>query len=161
LEQGVRIGITYTPGVRPGMLVLGGARSTRLDSARTILARDLNHSDAFEMITLPMGDDLVLSIDTPESDTAEGAEDNGAGSFVNFALYAALGADYAVNVRSTVDSVIADSILPDSAVLRSSSPYLTSGGRWANSNCGFRWALRRRQTFAWSSIGRLTSWFVP
>jgi TolB protein len=119
LEQGVRIGITYTPGVRPGMLVLGGARSTRLDSARTILARDLNHSDAFEMITLPMGDDLVLSIDTPESGTAEGADDNGTGSFVNFALYAALGADYAVNVRSTVDSVIADSILPDSAVVDS------------------------------------------
>ena len=25
VEQGVRIGITYAPGVRPGMLVLGGS----------------------------------------------------------------------------------------------------------------------------------------
>ncbi len=111
LEQGVRIGITYTPGVRPGMLVLGGERSVRLDSARAILARDLDYSDGFEMITLPMGDSPVLSIDTPPEFAADG---NGSGPFVNYALYAALGADYAVNVHAVVDSVVADTALSDS-----------------------------------------------
>ena len=43
IDQGVRIGITYAPGVRPGMLVLGGEGSTALDSARTIITRDLEY----------------------------------------------------------------------------------------------------------------------
>ena len=41
VEQGVRVGITYTPGMRPGMLVLGGPARERLDSARAILRSDL------------------------------------------------------------------------------------------------------------------------
>lgn len=99
LERGVRIGITYTPGVRPGMLVLGGPRTPMLDSARAIIGRDLDFGDRFEMITLPMADSLVLSID-------QGA-DTAAAVFVNYPLYAALGADYAVDVRSTADSGVA------------------------------------------------------
>lgn len=99
-EQGVRVGITYTPGVRPGMLVLGGHRDATLDSIRAILARDLDYSDRFEMITLPGGDSLALGIGGSESGTETG------GAFVNYGLYAALGADYAVHVS---DPGLADS----------------------------------------------------
>ena len=55
VEGGVRLGITYTPGMRPGMLVLGGPRTELLDSVRTIIQRDLDFSDQFEVITLPEG----------------------------------------------------------------------------------------------------------
>lgn len=95
LEQGVRVGITYTPGLRPGMLVLGGPRSELLDSVRTIIARDLDFSDRFEMITLPGVDSLTLTV---------GSDPGGGSSFVNYPLYRALGADYAVNVSVGADS---------------------------------------------------------
>ncbi len=95
LEQGVRVGITYTPGLRPGMLVLGGARSELLDSVRTIVARDLDFSDRFEMITLPGADSLALTV---------GSDQGRGSSFVNYPLYRALGADYAVNVSVGADS---------------------------------------------------------
>ncbi|GIW53520.1 MAG: protein TolB [Gemmatimonadales bacterium] len=94
LEQGVRVGITYTPGLRPGMLVLGGPRSELLDSVRAIIARDLDFSDRFEMITLPGADSLALTV----------GADAGGSSFVNYPLYRALGADYAVNVSVGADS---------------------------------------------------------
>jgi TolB protein len=95
--EGVRVGITYTPGLRPGMLVLGGARRELLDSVRAIVQRDLDYSDRFEMITLPGGDSLVV-----------GPGDAGPGSggrpFINYPLYGALGADYAVDVADRADS---------------------------------------------------------
>src|SRR5207245_5487898 len=47
IDRGVRIGISYGPGVRPGMVVLAG-RPAALDSVRTIVARDLDYSDRFE-----------------------------------------------------------------------------------------------------------------
>jgi hypothetical protein len=47
VEGGVRIGVTYKPGTRPGILVLGGDRDIRLDSARAIIRRDLEYSDRF------------------------------------------------------------------------------------------------------------------
>lgn len=97
LEQGVRVGITYTPGLRPGMLVLGSPRSELLDSVRTIIARDLDFSDRFEMIMLPGADSLALTV---------GPEQPGGSSFVNYSLYRALGADYAVNVALGADSAI-------------------------------------------------------
>jgi TolB protein len=102
VERGVRIGITYEPGVRPGMLVLGGERGTALDSARTIIARDLDYSDEFEMIALPLGDSLSLRIRPV-------GEDSYTASFVpyvNYPLYAALGADFAVNVHPETDSSV-------------------------------------------------------
>jgi TolB protein len=96
IEQGVRIGITYTPGLRPGMLVLGGESTAALDSVRAILRRDLLLSDHFEMITLPGGDSLLLGL-TGASAEGEPAQATGpADPFVNYSLYAALGADYAV-----------------------------------------------------------------
>ena len=106
IEQGVRLGITYTPGMRPGMLVLGGSPREMLDSVRTILQRDLEYSDRFEMIFLPGGDSLVLGVRRSPAD--EGADSNSGPSisepFVNYSLYAALGADYAVSVLTDVDS---------------------------------------------------------
>ncbi|MDH3455866.1 MAG: hypothetical protein OER90_03410 [Gemmatimonadota bacterium] len=96
IDQGVRIGITYTPGVRPGLLVLGGPQTELLDSIRQILRRDLEYSDQFEVITLPGGDSLVLGFGGSED--AGPAGGTGTGPFVNYSLYSALGADYAVAV---------------------------------------------------------------
>ncbi len=106
IEQGVRIGITYTPGLRPGMLVLGGERTVVLDSARAILRRDLELSDRFEMITLPGGDSLLLGL----TGVGPEAEQGGAGgeAFINYSLYAALGAEYAVGLLPGADSASAD-----------------------------------------------------
>ncbi|UCD23337.1 MAG: hypothetical protein JSW51_09810, partial [Gemmatimonadota bacterium] len=100
VDQGVRLGITYTPGMRPGMLVLGGPDRELLDSVRTIIQRDLGYSDRFEMIYLPGGDSLVLGVSRAGE---SGASDLGE-IFVNYSLYAALGADYAVSVLEEPDS---------------------------------------------------------
>lgn len=106
-EQGVRIGITYTPGVRPGMLVLGGPHAEFTDSVRAVIRRDLDYSDRFEMITLPEGDSLVLGVTLEPRDTVE-ERDRAASSagepFVNYPLYAALGADFAVAILPGADS---------------------------------------------------------
>ena len=111
LERGVRVGITYTPGLRPGMLVLWGARNETLDSVRAILNRDLDFSDRFEMITLPSGDTAALELLNQDTATdAQSADEAGAGGQSefppNYSLYAALGADYAVNVFVTPDSAV-------------------------------------------------------
>jgi TolB protein len=108
IEQGVRLGITYTPGMRPGMLVLGGPPIAMFDSVRTIIQRDLEFSDRFELIYLPGGDSLVLGVRTAPVD---GDADSGSGPslaepFVNYSLYAALGADYAVSVLPDIDSTM-------------------------------------------------------
>jgi TolB protein len=88
-REGVRVGITYQPGMRPGLLVLDGPGDERLDSVRAIVRRDLEYCDAFEMITLPPNDTMELGVGGGGS----------AGEFVNYALYAALGADFTVRVR--------------------------------------------------------------
>lgn len=100
VERGVRIGITYDPGTRPGMLVLGGERGTALDSARTIIARDLDYSDEFEMISLPLGDSLALRMRPPSED----GDTTSFEPFVNYPLYDALGAEFVVNVHAAADS---------------------------------------------------------
>ena len=98
LDQGVRIGITYTPGVRPGMLVLRTDAGAIVDSVEAILMRDLDYSDRFEMIALPGGERLLSTI-RPDGEASAGAGVR----FVNYSLYAALGADFAVEVEP-VDS---------------------------------------------------------
>ncbi len=100
VDQGVRLGITYSPGMRPGMLVLGGPHRELLDSVRTIIQRDLGYSDRFELIYLPGGDSLVLGVSSPDgsSDPSD--------IFVNYSLYAALGADFAVSVLEEYDSTL-------------------------------------------------------
>jgi TolB protein len=80
--EGVRIGIEYRPGVRPSVVVLPGSG---LDSARAILARDLDYSDRFELIPL---------VTDPGAAAAAGA----GGRTVNYALFRTLGAGYAVEL---------------------------------------------------------------
>ena len=75
--EGVRVGINYTPGARPGLVVIPGAG---LDSVRAIVRRDLDYSDRFEMIAL--GDPGTSATTGP----------------VNYGLYKALGAEFAVEL---------------------------------------------------------------
>ena len=49
---GVRVGINYNPGTRPSITVLPVAAAV-LDSVRTILQRDLDYSDRFEVLFPP------------------------------------------------------------------------------------------------------------
>ncbi|MFL5450251.1 MAG: hypothetical protein ACJ8AX_16990, partial [Gemmatimonadales bacterium] len=49
VEEGVRIGVDYRPGTRPGLVVVPG---TGLDSVRAMVRRDLDYTDRFEMITV-------------------------------------------------------------------------------------------------------------
>ena len=53
--RGVRIGLRYDPGVKPGILVLPitGAHG---DSVRAIIQRDLDFSDRFSVINLSATD---------------------------------------------------------------------------------------------------------
>jgi TolB protein len=85
VEEGVRIGVDYRPGVRPGLVVLPGAG---LDSARAMVRRDLDFTDRFEMITVA---------DLPSSTgTARGSAGDSGG--VNYGLYKSLGAQFAVEL---------------------------------------------------------------
>ena len=49
-QSGVRVGITYTPGTRPGLAVLPASGGAVFDSVRAIVRRDLDYSDRFELI---------------------------------------------------------------------------------------------------------------
>ncbi len=126
IDRGVRIGIIYRPGVRPGFVLLprqGGG----LDSARTIIARDLDYSDRFEVITLPGGDSIRLA--APASATrpappppppsrgqarpatgragATSAAGGGAqAAALNYPLYQALGADFALDLTLAGDTTV-------------------------------------------------------
>ncbi len=51
-QTGVRIGITYAPGTRPALSVVPYSAAL-LDTASTVLARDLEQSDRFEMMSAP------------------------------------------------------------------------------------------------------------
>ena len=76
---GVRLGITYAAGSRPGLVILPSAG---LDSVRAILARDLDYSDRFEVVTIP-------------------AAEVGRGGRINYGLYRTLGAAYGLEVLAT------------------------------------------------------------
>lgn len=51
--SGVRVGITYAPGSRPTLAVTGLSAGAVFDSIRSILRRDLDHSDRVEMLVRP------------------------------------------------------------------------------------------------------------
>jgi len=122
IDRGVRIGIIYRPGVRPGLVMLPRT-GMGLDSVRAIMARDLDYSDRFEVITLPGGDSIRLatsSTPTPRgtrggtrrtgSGTAAtgGAQGGGgAGGTLNYPLYQALGADFALDITAAGDTTVA------------------------------------------------------
>ena len=114
IDRGVRIGIIYRPGVRPGLVMLprkGGG----LDSVRAMIARDLDYSDRFEVITLPGGDSIRLATSPPppprtagtrRSTAATGGAQAASGS-LNYPLYQALGADFALDVTAAGDTTVA------------------------------------------------------
>jgi TolB protein len=114
IDRGVRIGIIYRPGVRPGFVMLprrGGGGGPFLDSARAMIARDLDYGDRFEVITLPGGDSIRLA--TPGTargqarPAAAGAAGGGAqGAALNYPLYQALGADFALDVTAAGDTAV-------------------------------------------------------
>jgi TolB protein len=99
IDRGVRIGIVYRPGVRPGLVVLPGSQAS-LDSVRTIISRDLDYSDRFEVITLPGGDDTRLGPGGPPRTSG------GPAPALNYPLYRALGADFAVEARRVGDTTV-------------------------------------------------------
>jgi TolB protein len=107
IDRGVRVGITYRPGVRPGMVVLP-ERSTTLDSVRVILTRDLDYGDRFEMITLPGGDSIRVSVAPPtgsRSGAVARAGGEGGPASLNYPLYQALGADFAIGLGVSGDTI--------------------------------------------------------
>jgi len=74
-QDAIRIGVTYRPGTRPGLVVLPGSGA---DSVRAIVKRDLDYSDQFQMV---------------ETGSATG------GGAVNYAYYRTqFGADHAVEI---------------------------------------------------------------
>jgi TolB protein len=78
-QDTVRVGIKYTPGEQPGLVILPGSG---LDSVRAIVARDLDYSDRFKLI--PVAD-------------PRGAPGAASGP-INYGLYKALGAEFAVEL---------------------------------------------------------------
>ena len=85
VEEGVRIGVDYRPGTRPGLVVVPG---TGLDSVRAMVRRDLDYTDRFEMITVA---------DLPQA-SASGRGSAEAAAGVNYDLYRSLGAQFAVEL---------------------------------------------------------------
>ena len=94
VDEGVRVGVDYRPGVRPGLVVLPGAG---LDSVRAIVRRDLDYSDRFEMIGVA---------DPPRVATTGGGAAE-AGGPVNYELYKGLGAEFAVELSQATGGVTA------------------------------------------------------
>ena len=115
IDRGVRIGIIYRPGVRPGLVMLprtGGGMG--LDSVRIMVARDIDYSDRFEVITLPGGDSIRLA-GSPTAKRGTGRRPGGtaatggaqSGSTLNYPLYQALGADFALDITAAGDTTVA------------------------------------------------------
>jgi TolB protein len=113
IDRGVRIGIIYRPGVRPGLVMLPRT-GMGLDSVRAIVARDLDYSDRFEVITLPGGDSIRLATSST-APRGTGARRSGtaatggaqAGATLNYPLYQALGADFALDITAAGDTTVA------------------------------------------------------
>jgi len=99
IDRGVRIGIMYHPGVRPGLVLLPEPAAAS-DSFRAIVARDLDYSDRFEIISLPGSDSMVA-----DGPAAAGPHAALATPGLNYPLYQALGADFAIGVSLTGDTV--------------------------------------------------------
>ena len=85
VDQGVRVGITYSPGMRPGLVIVPTAG---LDSVRAILQRDLDYSDQFELVILPASARQATGGLSPSSSSAPPP--------LNYSLYRNLGASYAI-----------------------------------------------------------------
>jgi TolB protein len=85
VEEGVRIGVDYTPGMRPGLVVVPGIG---VDSVRSMVQRDLDFTDRFEMVSVG---------ELPPATSAGRGSAQATGG-VNYDLYKSLGAQFAVEV---------------------------------------------------------------
>ena len=117
IDRGVRVGITYTAGTRPRLVILPGAG---LDSVRAILQRDLDFSDRFEVLPLESGGGT-------------------GGPRVNYQLYRTLGAEYGVDVRSDAAGVVVRLHDIGAGTVRQQQPFALP----AQSAPGFRMAVHR------------------
>ncbi len=88
-REGVRLGVVYEPGVRPGLIVLPGPG---LDSLRAIVRRDLDYSDRFEMIAVSAA---------PEGTSGSSAGDGG----LSYGIYKTMGAEMAVELSEASGGV--------------------------------------------------------
>ena len=89
-QDTVRVGITYRPGVRPGLVVLP---APGLDSVQAIVARDLDYSDRFEVIPLTQP--------APGQGSAGGSNPT-----INYAYFRALGAELAVDLAPATGTFV-------------------------------------------------------
>jgi len=94
VDEGVRVGVDYRPGTRPGLVVLPGPG---LDSVRAIISRDLDYSDRFEIIP-------VAGLSQTASTAGGGSQEGGP---VNYELYKGLGAEFAVELSQAAGGVTA------------------------------------------------------
>src|SRR5207248_9198331 len=87
---GVRIGLRYDPGTKPGIAILPISGDFG-DSIRAILERDFDSSDRLAVITLGASDGVLLTDRTP----------SGAPVQLNYPLFGKLGAAAVLQVTPT------------------------------------------------------------
>ncbi len=88
---GVRLGLNYAPGTKPGVIVLPVHDEYDDDSLRTIVQRDLDYSDRMNVIAL-------------DDQTARGLVPPPGGK-INFALVAKFGADLLIRMTPTTQGL--------------------------------------------------------
>jgi TolB protein len=88
---GVRLGLNYAAGTKPGVIVLPAQDGYDDDSLRTIVQRDLDYSDRMNVIAL-------------DYETAKGLVPP-AGGKINFALDAKFGADLLIRITPTTQGL--------------------------------------------------------
>ena len=88
--RGVRIGLRYDPGVKPGVIVLP-VTGSHGDSIRAIVERDFDFSDRIAVIALTATDAALL----------EGRAPSGAPVPMNYDLFARLGAAAVLKITTT------------------------------------------------------------
>lgn len=120
-SDAIRIGITYRPGTRPGLVVVPGPG---LDSVRAIIARDLDFSDRFQMIEVG-----------PDASAAA----RGTGGPLNYGLYRTFGADHAVEIVPAGSGVTVRLHDLDASRVRNQQTYTLP----APGDAGFRLAVHR------------------
>ena len=113
--RGVRIGLTYNPGTKPGVVVLRGA-GVGADSIRAIVQRDLDFSDRIS----------VIPLDSPG--------DAGRDAAPNWAVLNKLGAAAAVQITPTPTGLhlaVYDVVKQTTALVKDyQAPALTEARAW-------------------------------
>jgi TolB protein len=89
---------------------------TGLDSVRAIVVRDIDYGDRFEIITLPGGDSIRLTAAPTTQRSTPSRRSSSAGTSgraqaatgsLNYPLYQALGADFALDITRSGDTTVA------------------------------------------------------